>query len=157
MVAFTITILTIVFSHTIDLDECLQHDLCPFNDTSSSANSSDYYVDFPVGRLAFVSSLSSTISFAMVAAIMSLYTYVVACQLLQASELDHEHATLPTPREASNLIRLLNAEIILLLEMMQSCYRRIARQKHADQRGKSKGSPLMRRCRIVFLLGLAAR
>ncbi|KAJ8108294.1 hypothetical protein OPT61_g8272 [Boeremia exigua] len=153
MVAFTVTILAIVFTHTIDLDECLQQGLCPYDNTSRPGNSSDYYVDFPVGRLAFVSSLSSTISFALVAAIMSMYGYVVASHLLQTSDLNDAHATLPTPREASILIRLLNAEIILLLEMLQSCYRRILRRKDV---GRSKGSPLLRRCRTVFLLGLAA-
>jgi hypothetical protein len=49
MVAFTITLFCIVFSNGVSLDHCPYPDLCPANSTGPAY----YYVDFPVGRLAF--------------------------------------------------------------------------------------------------------
>jgi hypothetical protein len=59
--------------------------LCPYLDTPGPANSLYHYVDFPAGRLAFILSSSSTISFALVGVLMSMYGYVDASQILHAS------------------------------------------------------------------------
>jgi ABC-type Fe3+ transport system permease subunit len=157
IIAFTVTIISIVFVNSIDLNDCPDRDLCPYtNTTPGPANSSDYYVDFSVGRLAFVSSLSSTISFALVAAMMSLYGYVVAKQIMHASKEPGSQANLPTPYGASTLIRLLNAETILLGEMLLSGCRKVLTRKRV-QRKPSKQPQLLRMCMSVLLLSLTAR
>ena len=46
MIAFTITILAVVFPNLIDLDHCPLSELCPALDESRLAFSSDYYIDF---------------------------------------------------------------------------------------------------------------
>jgi hypothetical protein len=156
IIAFTVTIISIVFVNSIDLNDCPDRDLCPYANSPGPANSSDYYVDFSVGRLAFVSSLSSTISFALVAAMMSLYGYVVAKQIMLASKEPGSQATLPTPYGASTLIRLLNAETFLLGEMFLSGCRQILRRKRV-QKKPSKQPQMLRMCMSVLLLSLAAR
>jgi hypothetical protein len=156
MIAFTVTIISIVFVNSIDLNDCPDHDLCPYTNSPGPANSSDYYVDFSVGRLAFVSSLSSTISFALVAAMMSLYGYVVAKQIMLASKDLGSQETLPTPYGASTLIRLLNAETFLLGEMILSGFRQILRRKSVQKKPR-KQPQLLRMCMSVLLLSLAAR
>jgi hypothetical protein len=124
MIAFTITLLCIVFSKIVSLDRCPYPDLCPTNSTDSAY----YYVDFPVGRLAFVSSLSSTISFALMAALMTMYGFIAARRLLSASESTEALGYMPSSFEISVLVRLLNAEMFPLLEMfvqiMQRPFRR---------------------------------
>lgn len=156
IIAFTITLISIVFVNVIDLDECPDRALCPYTRNSGPANSSNYYVDFPVGRLTFVSSLSSTISFALVAAMMSLYGYVVAKQIMHASKESGKQTHLPTPYGASTLIRLLNAESLLLGEMFISHCRRVLRRKRI-QRKPSKQPQLLRMCMSILLLSLGAR
>jgi ABC-type Fe3+ transport system permease subunit len=156
VIAFTITIISIVFVNIVDLNECPDRDLCPYTDSLGPANSSNYYVDFSVGRLAFVSSLSSTISFALVAAMMSLYGYVVAKQIMHVSKEPGSQMSLPTPYGASTLIRLLNAETFLLGDVIVSGCRQILRRKRV-QRKPSKQPQLLRMCMSVLLLSLGAR
>lgn len=158
MVVFTIAILVIIFSNLLDLDHCPQSELCPLIDKPGLAVSSDYYINFSVGRLAFVSSLSSTISYALVAAMMTMYGYVVAGQLLHASDTSNRQAVLPTPRGVSTLIRLLNAEMLLMWDLLMSHCRKMLRfQQRSIYRRHTREPRLLRLCRIVFLLGLLAR
>jgi hypothetical protein len=82
-----------------------------------SIDNSAYYVDFPAGRLACVSSLSSTISFTLVAALMTTYGFVVAQQILCLSTSSSASGISPTPRETSTVIRILNAEVPLLRDL----------------------------------------
>ena len=156
VIAFTITIISIVFVNLIDLNECPDRDLCPYTGSSGPANSSNYYVDFSVGRLAFVSSLSSTISFTLVAAMMSLYGYVVAKQIMHASKESGRHTPLPTPYGASTLIRLLNAESFLLGELFLSRCRQILGRRRIHKK-PSRQPQLLRMCMSVLLLSLGAR
>jgi hypothetical protein len=157
MLAFTITMLAVVFSHNLDLNACPDPGLCPYLDTPGPANSSYYYVDFPVGRLAFISSLSSTISFALVGVLMSMYGYVVASQIWHASVGPDGQALLPTPLGASTLIRLLNAEITLLWDMAVRSYDRFKQRKRTTVGKQMKESRVLRICRSVFVLSITAR
>ncbi|KAH6644208.1 hypothetical protein C7974DRAFT_439475 [Boeremia exigua] len=116
MVAFTITVLVVLFSNVVDLDYCPPSQLCNHTVTAGM-NSTDYYVDFPVGRLAFVASLSSTFSLALVAAIMTMYGYVVAKQVLSLPEDLGQQTGSPSSHEMSTLIRVLNGEIILFVSI----------------------------------------
>jgi hypothetical protein len=157
MIAFTITMLAIVFSNIIDLNGCPDPGLCPYIGKPGPADSSHYYVDYPVGRLAFISSLSSTISFALLAVMMSMYGYVVASQILDASQGSDGRALLPTPLGMTELIRLLNAEITLLWDMLVGSYHHITQYKRNSRGHQVKAPRVLRICRIVFVLIITAR
>jgi hypothetical protein len=157
MVAFTVTMLVVVFSNMIDLNGCPDPGLCPYINNTGPANSSHYYVDFPVGRLAFISSLSSTVSFALLAVMMSMYGYVVASQILYASQDFDGRALLPTPLGTTELIRLLNAEITLLWDILVGSYHRIKQHKRHFRKDRAKEPRVLRFCRIVFVLSIMAR
>jgi hypothetical protein len=157
MITFTITMLAFVFSNKIDLNGCPDPGLCPYIGNAGPANSSHYYVEFPVGRLAFISSLSSTISFALLAVMMSMYGYVVASQILDASQGSNGRAALPTPLGMTELIRLLNAEITLLWDILVGSYHRIKQSKRNSRGNQIKAPRVLRICRIVFMLIIAAR
>jgi hypothetical protein len=157
MVAFTVTMLVVVFSNMIDLNGCPDPGLCPYINNTGPANSSHYYVDFPVGRLAFVSSLSSTVSFALLAVMMSMYGYVVASQILYASQGLDGRALLPTPLGTTELIRLLNAEITLLWDIIVGSYHRIKQKERQSRKDWIKEPRILRLCRIVFVLSITAR
>lgn len=130
MVAFTVAILAIIFSKVIDLDYCPQSELCPHDKGPKLTNGADYYVNFSVCRVAFVSSLSSTFSFALVAAMMTVYGYVIAGQLLQASSSTSSRKSIPlTPHGISTLIRLLDTKMLLMWDMLVSSCRAILRMQ----------------------------
>ena len=62
MVAFTATILQLVFGYRVDDMQCAHQELCPKNGLNNNIDTVDnYYVDFPAARLAFVASWSSTV------------------------------------------------------------------------------------------------
>lgn len=156
MVAFTITVLVVLFSNVVDLDYCPPSQLCNHTVTAGM-NSTDYYVDFPVGRLAFVASLSSTFSLALVAAIMTMYGYVVAKQVLSLPEDLGQQTGSPSSHEMSTLIRVLNGEIILLYDLTVRGCRHLFRR---DARRRDKSQPtsrILRLCCVVFVTGICTR
>jgi hypothetical protein len=128
MVTFTVTVLWIVLSSSINLHNCPYPDLCPY---LGVVDGSAYYIDFLAGRLAFVSSLPSIISFALVAALMMMYGFVAAQQFLSSSQTPGICAGVPTPYETSILIRLLNAEIVLLWDIGLRSMLRVFRRRSA--------------------------
>lgn len=67
-----------------------------------------YLTTVPVGRLAFVSSLSAALAGILVAAQMTLFSYVVAAQLLHKST-----STSSGPYATSPMIRFLITDIDL--------------------------------------------
>jgi hypothetical protein len=117
MVVFSAVILGIVYAKRVNLEYCPIPDLCPSLDGRNSSDSSNYYVDFPVGQLSFVSSLSSTVSFTQIAAMMTLYGYIVARQLLNTPSPFESQKELLTPHGMTMLLRSLNGEIFLLWDM----------------------------------------
>lgn len=157
MIAFTITIICIVFIHQVDLNYCPSPNLCYKPHAGVKAESSDYYVDFPVGRLAFVSSLSSTISFTLVAALMMIYGYVAAHQLFGKSCSTDEHGTLPSPYEFTVIIRLLNAEVFVLWAMRDRLLSNLFGWRYTRRQAKSLESPLLRQSLLVFFFALFSR
>jgi hypothetical protein len=66
MIAFTATILLLVFRYNFYTDRCTHPELC-FNanyGSSNDTNMADYYfVDYPAARLVFVASWSSTVRY----------------------------------------------------------------------------------------------
>lgn len=157
MVAFTVAILAIVFSNIVDLYHCPEPELCPYRNVLPT-NGSDYYVDFSVGRLAFVSSLSSTISLALVAAVMTTYGYIVADGFLRVSKASDTRDQLPSPFETSTIKRLLNAEVFLLFETLSEGFHwllQLARIKRRKERARQ--NDMLCRCRSVFMVGVFIR
>lgn len=156
MIAFAIAILAIVFKHGVDLNECPDPGLCPYTNGTAPANSSNYYINYSVGRIAFVSSLSSTISFALVPFMMSMFGYVVASQLLRDSKEPHGQISLPTPYVTSKLIRFLNTEAFPLVQTLFKICQRIIRPRPRVQQKLAKESRLLRLSGIVLFLSIAA-
>jgi hypothetical protein len=64
---------------------------------------------------------------------------------------------LPSPLGVSTLIRLLNAEITLLWDMVVRSYDQIKQRKRTSVGKKMKESRVLRLCRIVFVLSITAR
>lgn len=66
MIAFTATILWLVFAHLVADTHCPHEELCPANGTfEGNRDDGYYYVDYAAARLAFVSSWSSTVGITM--------------------------------------------------------------------------------------------
>jgi hypothetical protein len=117
MVTFTAVLLVLVFDNLGDHLYCPYEEICPESPVVNGTSPSHYYVDFPATRLVFVSSLSSTISFALVGALMSIYAYCAAARLTEASVSANQNKRLPTSYQTSLLVRLLNADYLSLWEL----------------------------------------
>jgi hypothetical protein len=153
MLAFTLALLSIVFSSRVNLRSCPTPDLCyDYNAELFPNATSNYYVDFAAGRLAFVSSLSSTVSFTLIAVLMTIYGFVVSRQILEASRMEEDLDMLPRPYEFNLLVRLLNAEIFLLWPVVLSYFSPAKGARRASPRTK-----LVRQCLLMFFICLAAR
>ncbi|KAI8932959.1 hypothetical protein NX059_010428 [Plenodomus lindquistii] len=114
MTAFTMVILVLVFDNLAKDLNCPIAALCPAPPLINVTSSSHYYVDYPATRVVFVSSWSSTVSFALISAIMVLCAYSSAAQLIKASSSSHANVDLPSPYQLSLLIRILNVEYLSL-------------------------------------------
>jgi hypothetical protein len=117
LVTFTVVILVLVFANLASHLDCPYGEICAQSPFINATKASHYYVDFPVTRLVFVSSLSSTISFALVGALMSTYAYCAAGRLTKASVSPNQNKCLSTSYHTSLLIRLLNADYLSLWEL----------------------------------------
>ncbi|KAF2821695.1 hypothetical protein CC86DRAFT_470389 [Ophiobolus disseminans] len=138
----------------IDLDYCPYPTLC-HRTKPPGTSKGDYYIDFPVGRLAFVSSLSATISFTLVAAFMVIYSYTAARKLLDASDASQESKDLPSPHDIAVLVRLLNAEIFLLWGLLVYQLRqRFRRKPQTTQTRIHQYSPMVRASLAVLIAGI---
>jgi hypothetical protein len=149
MIAFTVSVLWIVLARSVNLADCPYPDLCPDLGTINTIDQSAYYVDFQAGRLVFV---SSTISFTLVAALMTMGGFIAARQLLRLSQSPGLHATIPTPYTTSVLMRLLNAEMFLLWDL---CFRSILRvfrcgSKTSFDRNMSRTTAVTQVCLVLF-------
>jgi hypothetical protein len=103
-------IIYIVYANIIDTS-CPDETICP---ESSNVTSSDHYlIDFPAARLAFISSGSATVSFALLGVLMTLYSYINAASFLHASH-ENMDKLLQTPGQIGAMVRLLNAEMSVL-------------------------------------------
>jgi hypothetical protein len=152
MVAFTVVILVLVFDNLADYLHCPHEATCPESPLVNIISPSHYYIDFPATRLVFVSSLSSTISFALVGALMSIYAYCAAGRLTDASVSPNQNRSLPTSYQASFLIRLLNADYLSLWELSRQQLRR-----GTKGRGQHAKPNVLRASITVFCLAMLAR
>lgn len=153
MLASSTIIIYIVYANIVN-EQCPNEMLCPrqLNKTSKD----HYLIDFPAARLAFISSGSATVSFALLGAIMTMYSYINAAALLRASQRD-VNQSLPTPSQTSAVMRLLNAEMTVLWDIVSSAIKRVFwhREKHGES--SSESPKLVGNCSAVFFVGIVAR
>jgi len=155
MLTFTFVLIGLVFSHTVEESpECAHSELCTssiLSNSTSGTSSLNYYVNFPSARLAFLASLSSTISFSLVSVLMMLYAYSVACELLQKSRTRDFVEDLPTPYQTSMLVRVLNAELLSLWELgFVEVIRTVFKMKLSTWREDLKSPRMLRNTLLVF-------
>jgi hypothetical protein len=158
MVAFTGIISWAVFTNIFGLGDCPYTEFCYDVNTREMLRGSNYYIDFSVGRIAFIASLSSAISLTLVGTCMAMYGFIAARQLLEASRLSVQSEKLPSPYNTTTLIRLLNAEITLLWDLFSRYFRQIFRRRSTSRQKKTnRGVYVIRGCAIVFGLALFSR
>lgn len=157
--AFTITILWIVFTKRVGKAQCPIPDLCPGICLVNVTSAADFYIDFPAARLAFVSSLSSTVSFTLVSAMMTMYAYLAARQLLAASHSEFKVQKLPSSHQTSIMLRMLNADVLVLWTVVSRKLVKVFWQQEAtpQSEGARRTPSLLRDAVLVFLLALLSR
>lgn len=157
MFAFTIALSWLVFANRVDLNHCPYPNLCRNFNSQATLEGRNYFVDFPVGRLAFVSSLSATLSFTLIAAFMAMYGHTVARQLMETTRNEHRD-NLPSPHNLAVIVRLLNAEVFLLGDLfLEYVSQRFRRSPATKRERRSERSDLTRACLVVLSLGILVR
>jgi hypothetical protein len=157
MVAFTTTILWLIFGNMTGAAVCPYPELCPDLHANNGTDPRDnYYVDFPTAPLVFITSWSSSLGFPFVAALMSMYSYITAAQFQRMSELDQTRKRLPTPYQMTSLLRVLNAELMALFDLVTLKLKEVFWDRQSNQDTREK-SPLLRASIIVFVSGIFAR
>jgi hypothetical protein len=155
MLGLSILLLGLVFDKNIKLNNCPYPELCRSVNSMDLLRGHNYYVDYPVGRLAFISSLSATIGFVCVALLMTLYAFITARQFLDARDISNSVENYPTPHEITLIIRLLDAEISLLLEFATHFFRRITFcSRNATDKADVRKSRAVHACLGTFILCL---
>ncbi|KAH7088987.1 hypothetical protein FB567DRAFT_522762 [Paraphoma chrysanthemicola] len=122
--------------------------LCPAVLNVTSDN--HYYIDFPAARLAFISSGSATVSFALLAVIMSMQSYSNAASFIHASA-EVGSRSLPGPYQMSLLLRVLNAELIVLWDLSFKKIRSVF-WYHEKEESPSDEKPRMLKMGIIVLI-----
>ncbi|KAF2266170.1 hypothetical protein CC78DRAFT_160888 [Lojkania enalia] len=149
---FTIALLWIVFTNLLGKTDCPYPDLCPGSDLLNTTSNGVYYIDYSATRLAFLASLSSSISFSLVNILMAIYGYLIARQLLGYSENKGNERLLPSPYQTSILIRVLNAEILTLYDLITERIKDVFWRRERSGERKQKSPRILRSSILVFLL-----
>jgi hypothetical protein len=159
IVSFTITILWIVFTRRVGNAQCPFLEICPGPELVNTTSTSDYFIDFPAARLAFVSSLSSTISFTLVSAMMAMYAYSAARQLFRLSNVNSNVQQLPSPDQLSVLLRMLNADVLAFWDVVSRKVTRVFWHGEAtpDPHEEKRTPSILRDVILVFNLALLSR
>jgi hypothetical protein len=151
---FTSVVLAFVFLNTVSNQGCSFDDLCLAAGLINATSNSYYYVDFSATSLVFISSWSSTISFAMVGVLMSMYAYSVAAQMLynpdSAPQLGHGLS----PYQLSLLLRVLNAETLSLWGLSQPLGQKALRKTNGQEDRQRVNSRPLQKSVAVFGLAL---
>ena len=154
MIGFTITILSLVFRYRVKAATCPYPELCPatLNHTTSTAY---YYVNVASATLAFVASWSSTISFSLVGLLMSLFSYIVAWQLVDGSaDAQKELSILPTPYQMNFIIRFLNGEVLAFMDIISYRAGKLFSRSKRGAPEKQATSKILRAAIFAFLFGI---
>ncbi|KAK7191620.1 hypothetical protein PSPO01_02069 [Paraphaeosphaeria sporulosa] len=154
MLVSSLVILYIVYANVVT-PSCASQELCPASGLINTTSRAFYYIDFPAAQLAFVSSWSATVSFALVGFLMAFASYANAAALLKASE-GEEQDDLPTPHQMSVLLRVLNAEMMILWDLATVKVKNVFwhREKEADTVKRS--SPILNTSVVVLLVSIVA-
>ena len=120
---------------------------------------------FPPGRPLWVSQCASRylhpltncqISLSLVGFLMALYSYFVAAQLIKASIPNQKPGSLPSPHRVSVLLRMFNAEILILCTLCSNALRRVFWNRQAEK--KRVRQPRYAKFTVIALAsGLVAR
>ncbi|KAF2874177.1 hypothetical protein BDV95DRAFT_666115 [Massariosphaeria phaeospora] len=155
MLASTMALLWIVFSNKIE-ETCPYSELCPGPDVMNTTLKSNYYVDYPVARLAFISSWSSTVSLALVGFMMSIYAFTSAADLIRLSQDSTRQQALPSPHQMSLLLRTLNSESLILWSLATSVVKRLFSEKFKNDSCSQKSSRIVQTSVAFFVVGITA-
>jgi hypothetical protein len=150
-VAFTSVFLVFVFANTVNNPWCSFEDLCATLGLLNATSKSSYYVDFSVTSLVFTTSRSSTIGFALVGVLMTMYGYSIAAQLLWESASEQRTGTGLTPYQISLLIRTLGAEMLALWELSEPKGRRALRRVRSKKEQPVSPAALRKAAAILCL------
>jgi hypothetical protein len=153
MIASSLAIARIVYANLVN-ENCPFEELCPGSDVIGATSASYFYVDFPAARLALISSASSTLSFTLIGYLMTITTYNTAASLLRTSKTGL-HEELPSPYQLSVLLRVLNAELMVLWTLAWSKVRRVF--WHGERTGDSRPPHILRTGVVVLITGIIAR
>jgi hypothetical protein len=154
MILFTSVSLALVFSNTSSNQGCSFDDLCPTAGLINATSNNYYYVDFSATSLVFISSWSSTISFALIGILINVYAYSVAAQILHHPDLAPQHGNSLRPFQLSLMLKVLNAEVLSLWSLLQPLGRKSLRKTN-DQESHQTISPRpLRRSLVVFGVAL---
>lgn len=154
MIICTSVVLAFVFFNTVSNQGCSFDDLCPAAGLINATRSTYYYVDFSATSLVFISSWSSTISFAMVGVLMSMYAYFVAAQMLLNPDSATQLGTGLSPYQLSLMIRVLNAEVLSLWNLSQRLGRKALRKSSNQENHQAVSPGPLRKSVGVFVLAL---
>ncbi|KAF2026426.1 hypothetical protein EK21DRAFT_115877 [Setomelanomma holmii] len=152
MLIFSFIVLYIVYANLVRAS-CSTEELCPEFLNNISAN--HFYIEFPAARLAFISSGSATVSFALLAILMAIHSYTNAAFFLLASREGRRGPWL-SPYELSTLLRVLNAELAVLWHLAFAKVKRIFWDRETDSDSSPKSPSLLRSDVAILLAGLTA-
>ena len=155
MLVSSFVILYIVYTNLVT-PTCASPELCPASGLVNTTSKSFYYVDFSAAQLAFVSSWSATVSFALVGFLIAFASYGNASELLRASE-GEEQGDLPSPHQMSVLLRVLNAEMLVLLDLASSRIKRVFWKQEEETESVQRTSPILKSSVIILLVSVVAR
>ena len=157
MVAFTLIILAFVFANTVNNHGCSFNDLCSAAGLMNATSNSYYYVDFSATSLVFISSWSSTISFALVSVLMTIHAYSVAAQLLRVSSSEEDVGAGLSPYQLSLLLRVLSAELLTLWELLNPRGRRALQRAKTTRSCREAKPTILRKSVALLCLGVLIR
>lgn len=150
MIGFSIIILALVFTKRMEKATCPYPELCPsLNETRNDF----YYVDFPATRLVFVASWSSSISLVLVNMLMMMFSYYVAREITVA----RQFSKLPTPYQATILLKTLNGELWALLDFLLYKCKNVSYRKRGRPQPKLVIPPVLFQALGVFSVGVFMR
>lgn len=157
MFAFTGVIIWLIFGHSIPTSTCVHEELCLTSEQlNQTIASSHYIVNFPAAQLVFIASWSSTLSFALLGTLMTIYAYSLARDWLYITEQHRRDAKNPTPYQTSVIFGLINADMRALYDLFLGKIKSTFWMN--EESGNSSRSPRILRCScVVFVLGIIGR
>ena len=153
-------ILWMIFGNLVPTSTCPDADMCLTATQLNNSISDSYIVDVPAARLVFIASWSSTISFGLISALMTMYSFSLAKTWLHTSNSKDSKSRCPTPYETSIILRVLNAEVLTVFQLWWGKVKKIFWNKEIDSeartRSSSGSSSVMRGATLAFVIAIIA-